>query len=326
MPRVSTTFCRARGGSARACSWTRSRSCSRAARSCSRGLHIHEGWEWSERRPVVRLDFGRGHFGEPGLLEANVMEQLAGAERRTGVVPEYLTAPGRFAYLLEALHERTGQRVAVLVDEYDKPILDALETRATALANRDFLRGLYGVIKSSDAHVHFTFLTGVSKFTKVSVFSQLNNLTDLTLDRRYSAICGYTERDLDEVFAPELAGLDREQVREWYNGYCWRRRGEGVQPVRRAAAVRQPRVRRALVRDGDAGVSGGDAVRAPRLLGVPGPDVEHGRSAVRVRHPQDRHRGAAVPDRVPDDHGGREAGRHGAVSAGLSRTGRYARA
>ena len=186
------------------------------------GLHIHEGWEWSERHPVVRLDFGRGHFGEPGLLEANVMEQLAGAERRTGVVSEYLTAPGRFAYLLEALHERTGQRVAVLVDEYDKPILDALDTPATALANRDFLRGLYGVIKSSDAHVHFTFLTGVSKFTKVSVFSQLNNLTDLTLDRRYSAICGYTERDLEEVFAPELAGLDREQVREWYNGYCWR--------------------------------------------------------------------------------------------------------
>ena len=186
------------------------------------GLHIHAGWEWSKRHPVVRLDFGRGHFGERGLLEANVMEQLAGAERRAGVVSEYLTAPGRFAYLLEALHERTGQRVAVLVDEYDKPILDALDTPETALANRDFLRGLYGVIKSSDAHVHFTFLTGVSKFTKVSVFSQLNNLTDLTLDRRYSAICGYTERDLDEVFAPELAGLDREQVREWYNGYCWR--------------------------------------------------------------------------------------------------------
>ena len=78
------------------------------------------------------------------------------------------------------------------------------------------------MIKASDAHVHFTFLTGVSKFTKVSVFSVLNNLTDLTLDRRYSAICGYTEHDLDTVFAPELAGLDRERVREWYNGYRWR--------------------------------------------------------------------------------------------------------
>ena len=78
------------------------------------------------------------------------------------------------------------------------------------------------MIKASDAHVRFTFLPGVSKFSKVSVFSVLNNLTDLTLDRRYSAICGYTERDLDTVFAPELAGVDRDQVREWYNGYRWR--------------------------------------------------------------------------------------------------------
>ena len=70
--------------------------------------------------------------------------------------------------------------------------------------------------------MRFTFVTGVSKFTKVSIFSDLNNLTDITLDRRYSAICGYTEADLDAVFAPELGGLDREQVREWYNGYRWR--------------------------------------------------------------------------------------------------------
>ena len=109
----------------------------------------------------------------------------------------------------------------MLVDEYDKPILDALEHRNVARANRDYLRGLYGVIKASDAHVRFTLLTGVSKFTKVSLFSDLNNLTDITLDPVYSSICGYTESDLDTVFAPELAGLDRERVREWYNGYSW---------------------------------------------------------------------------------------------------------
>ena len=131
---------------------------------------------------MVRLSFGGGSFTEPGLLEANVMEQLGAAERRTGVVSEYRTAAGRFAYLLEALHAQTGQRVAVLVDEYDKPILDALETPEVARANRDYLRGLYGVIKDSDAHVRFTFLTGVSKFSKVNLFLQLNNLTDITLD------------------------------------------------------------------------------------------------------------------------------------------------
>ena len=187
------------------------------------GLYIHDRHDWTERHPVVRLSFGGGNFKEPGYLDTNVMAQLDGIEVAAGVSPRYATAPERFGYLIRSLHEQTGQRVAVLVDEYDKPILDALvETPEVARANRDYLRGLYGVIKDSDAHVGFTFLTGISKFSKVNLFSQLNNLTDLTLDRRYSAICGYTERDLDTVFAPELGGLDRERVREWYNGYSWR--------------------------------------------------------------------------------------------------------
>ncbi len=200
------------------------------------GLRIHDRWDWSARHPVVRLDFANGHFAAPGQLELRVMEQLAAAERRAGVASEYATAPGRFAALLEALHERTGRRVVVLVDEYDKPILDALQTPDVARANRDYLRGLYSTIKSSDADIRFSFLTGVSRSpqrgsarghpshetaSKVSVFSGLNNLIDLTLDPRYSAICGYTEADLDTVFSPELPGLDRERIRDWYNGYNW---------------------------------------------------------------------------------------------------------
>ena len=163
---------------------------------------------------MVRLSFGGGSFTEPATLREDVMAQLDGLGRHSGVGVRYDTAPARFRHLLQALHEHAGQRVAVLVDEYDKPILDALvEMPEVARANRDYLRGLYGVIKDSDAHVRFTFLTGVSKFSKVNLFSQLNNLTDLTLDRRYSSICGYTEKDLDTVFTPELAGLDRERVR-----------------------------------------------------------------------------------------------------------------
>ena len=122
------------------------------------GLYIHDRHDWTQRHPVVRLSFGSGTFMERGTLEANIMEQLAAAERRAGLAPEYLTAAGRFAYLLEALHGQTGRRVAVLVDEYDKPILDALvEAPEVARANRDYLRGLYGVIKDCDAHVRFTF-------------------------------------------------------------------------------------------------------------------------------------------------------------------------
>ena len=115
--------------------------------------------------------------------------------------------------VIRTLHERTGQRVAVLVDEYDKPILDALDVPEVARANRDYLRGLYAVIKDCDAHVRFSFLTGVSKFSKASLFSGLNNLEDITFDPRYSTICGYSDADLDTVFAPELPGLDRAAAR-----------------------------------------------------------------------------------------------------------------
>ena len=187
-----------------------------------RGLAVHDGWEWTTRHPVVRLSFGSGNFKRPGVLPARMTEQLADLERESGVPASHgATAPGRFARLLAALHRQTGQRVVVLVDEYDKPFLDALEDRELATANRDDLRGLYGTIKDYDAHVELTFITGVSRFSKVSLFSDLNNLTDVTLDPRYSAICGYTNADLDEVFAAELPGLDRERIAEWYDGYHW---------------------------------------------------------------------------------------------------------
>ena len=185
------------------------------------GLYIHDRWDWSMSHPVLRLSFGSGNFKEPGYVETNLMAQLDAVERRTSVASNYATGPERFAHLLEALHDQAGQPVAVLIDEYDKPILDALEVPETARANRDFLRGLYAVIKDSDVHICFTFITGVSKFSKVSLFSGLNNLTDITLEPEYSALCGYTDADLDEVFAPELPGLDRDQIRDWYNGYSW---------------------------------------------------------------------------------------------------------
>ena len=185
------------------------------------GLAIHDSWDWSVRHPVVRLSFGKGNFKLTGYLHTNLMAQLDGVERDTGVKSEYATGPERLSHLVESLHRRAGQRVVVLIDEYDKPILDALDVPEVARANRDDLRGLYAVIKDSDAHIRFSFLTGVSKFSKVSLFSGLNNLTDITLDPRYSAICGYSDADLDTVFAPELPGLDRDAIREWYNGYGW---------------------------------------------------------------------------------------------------------
>ena len=186
------------------------------------GLALHDAWDWSVRHPVLRLSFGSGTFRE-GELAAEAAEQLRALEKDAAITPPpSASAAARFRSLIRALHERTGRRVAVLVDEYDRPILDTLEAPEVARANRDVLRGLYAVIKDCDAHVRFTFLTGVSKFSKVSLFSGLNNLTDITLDPRYGAICGYTDADLDAVFGPELPGLDREAIRAWYDGYNWR--------------------------------------------------------------------------------------------------------
>ena len=186
-----------------------------------RGLAVHDGWDWSAPHPVVRLSFGSGHFGDPGLLARETAARLDNLERTFQVSARGDTAPARFRHLLQTLHERAGRRVVVLVDEYDKPILDALDAPDIARANRDFLRDLYSVVKDCDAHVRFTLLTGVSKFSKVSLFSGLNNLIDITLDPACSALCGYTEADLDAVFAPELPGLDRDEIRRWYNGYNW---------------------------------------------------------------------------------------------------------
>ncbi len=182
---------------------------------------MHDGWDWSRRHPVLRLSFGSGNFRRPGTLAESATTQLEDIGRRAGVAAWAGGAPVRFRRLLEAMTERAGRRVVVLVDEYDKPILDALDEPDLAKANRDDLRGLYGTIKDCDAYVELTFITGVSRFFRVRLFSDLNNLIDLTVDPDYSAICGYTEADLDAVFAPELPGLDRNEIRAWYNGYSW---------------------------------------------------------------------------------------------------------
>ena len=185
------------------------------------GLEAHSIWDWSIRYPVVKLSFGSGNFKDPGTLQTRVQEQLLDLEIECGVEARHQSATGRLEHLIRTLHRQTGQQVVVLIDEYDKPILDAMDNPDFARANRDYLRGFYAVIKDCDEHVRFAFLTGVSKFSKVSLFSGLNNLNDITLDERYAAICGYTEEDLDRVFSPHLQGLDREQIRDWYNGYSW---------------------------------------------------------------------------------------------------------
>ncbi|MEB3204751.1 MAG: ATP-binding protein [Candidatus Sericytochromatia bacterium] len=185
------------------------------------GLHAEEHWDWTVKHPVLRLSFGSGVLKTPEDLAASLHEQLLAFEKAFGLPAELPDARGRLKQLIGKVHEQAGQRVVVLVDEYDKPILDNLTEPDRARVMRDGLRDIYSVLKDADAHLRFVFITGVSKFSKVSLFSGLNNLLDITMDADYSAICGYTDHDVDTVFAPELEGLDRERIRRWYNGYNW---------------------------------------------------------------------------------------------------------
>ena len=129
-----------------------------------RGLAVHDDWDWSKRHPVVRLSFGGGNFKQRGFLEETAAAQIDDVAARAGVgAGGPASAPVRLRRLIEALSARAGARVAVLVDEYDKPILDALDEPRTARANRDGLRGLYSTIKDCDAWIEFTFITGATR-------------------------------------------------------------------------------------------------------------------------------------------------------------------
>jgi hypothetical protein len=196
-------------------------------RDLFKGLHAEKHWDWSKRHPVLRLSFGEGVKESPQHLENSIQEQLEKAAERFGV-REASTREGEISLsrLVRAAHEKIGLRVVILVDEYDKPILDYIEQEEIARGMRDTLSLFYSAIKELDPFLEFVLLTGVSKFSKVNLFSKLNNLTDITLDRQFSSICGYTEADVDTVFAPEVVNVDRDKMRRWYNGYNWT--GEAV--------------------------------------------------------------------------------------------------
>jgi hypothetical protein len=140
-------------------------------------------------------------------------------------------ASSRFDELIKQLHIKFGKKVVILVDEYDMPILDALSKPDTVGDIRSFLQSFYKIIKAADEHLRFIFLTGVSKFAKVSLFSGLNNPRDITVSTEYVDICGYTQEELENYFAEHIAvysaKFSRTQeetlntVRKWYNGYSW---------------------------------------------------------------------------------------------------------
>ncbi|QTR46019.1 ATP-binding protein [Thiothrix litoralis] len=187
-----------------------------------RGLHIHPHWDWAVQYPVISISFAGGVLESREALERRIQQILELNQEQLGVSCRHKEdSAACFGELIRNAKAKYGRNVVVLVDEYDKPLLDNITKPAIAAEMRNGLRNLYSVIKGQDANIRFAFLTGVSKFSKVSLFSGLNNLNDITLDVRYSALCGYTQTELERHFGEHLQGADMPLVQRWYNGYNW---------------------------------------------------------------------------------------------------------
>ena len=190
--------------------------------------------EWLEY-PVFHVDFNGDDFKQAGILEKKIEGRIAGWEEEYGRDANALTMGDRFASVLKRAHERTGRRCVVLVDEYDKPILDVLgmsgneDGESLETRNRNVLKGFYSVFKAADADLQFVLLTGVTKFSQVSVFSGFNQPKDISMDRRYETLCGITQEELERYFAEPVAsmaddrGVSVEEMRDLlkrhYDGY-----------------------------------------------------------------------------------------------------------
>lgn len=185
------------------------------------GLAAEKQYAWDRVWPVIRLNFAAGKKKTVHGWGELLLRQMGEIEEQQGVSCVERDPALRLRELIGKLHRHTGCKVVVLVDEYDKPILDNLENSEIALEMREFLGDFYSVLKSEDEHLRFVFLTGVSKFAKVSLFSGLNHLKDISLDPRYATICGYTQTELNTVFAAYLDGFALADIKRWYNGYHW---------------------------------------------------------------------------------------------------------
>ena len=160
--------------------------------------------------PVFHVDFNGSNFLEEGVLEKRLYAYVRDWERQYGMASDTdsLDLGGRFMEVLRAAHEQTGRRAVVLIDEYDKPILDVLDTDyGLEDRHRNVLKGFYSVFKVADSHLQFVLLTGVTKFSQVSVFSGFNQPKDISMDARYETLCGITQEELDSYFVEPVSAM-----------------------------------------------------------------------------------------------------------------------
>ena len=211
------------------------------------GLYIAEQEEeiarWERRAPweaspVLYFALNATNYSSPESLPSLLEQQVRKWETLYEVKGESLAPERRFANLIEELYRKEGKQVVILVDEYDKPLLETVEDEALNEANRSLLKAFYEVIKQCDEYIRFAFLTGITKFSKTTLFSGVNNLIDITLLDDYDAICGFTEEELSAYLSPQIEKLaeagnstveeTRARLKKEYDGYCFAEDGVRV--------------------------------------------------------------------------------------------------
>jgi len=195
-----------------------------------KGLWIEDKWDWSKNHSVIHIGFSAMGHRKLGLEEA-ISKELDLIASEYNILFKETDYIRKFKELITQLGKRDG-KVILLIDEYDKPIIDYMGNNIEiAEQNRALLKSFYSVIKQSDEYIKFMMITGISKFSKVSIFSELNNLTDITFHRRYTRLTGISQQELEDNFEEEIKELAdeneistqelKEQIRHWYNGYSW---------------------------------------------------------------------------------------------------------
>jgi len=193
------------------------------------GLYIYDKIEW-QSHPVIHIDFSVIDFSTKTELREGLFDLLDGINTDYQLGVDKRGFKAYFRKIIRALSEKNG-KVVVLIDEYDKPIVDHIDDVEKATKNREVLRDFFGVLKSCDAFLRFVFLTGVSKFSRVSIFSELNNLRDITFSKQFATLLGYTQTELESYFDKYIQSLCFElgmkkahlltKIKIWYNGYSW---------------------------------------------------------------------------------------------------------
>ncbi len=197
-----------------------------------------EPWEAS---PVLYFDFNAKDYENRDTLKKRINAQLRELEKHYEITKEDDDPDDRLIYLIQTIYEKTGKQVVILIDEYDKPLLLTLEDPELNKANRNLLCAFFEVLKHCDRYIRFAFLTGITKFSKTNLFSGANNLMDISLLDKYTAICGFTEQELADYFMPEIERLaqaentsveaTRQRLKKEYDGYCFSRKGEKDEKV-----------------------------------------------------------------------------------------------